>query len=216
MDTNDIQDKASKLLRALEDGDAQRARDLLRGEDALDVALDLAYEFYIEDEAAETLHELLAILAAERLARETLGRAVGDGIMRDLAQLDHGRAVADLYDDEAHARNSDPDTSHAAAESVQRVTDTQVAIADLMRHIGRPITDTELATHYATWHAEFGEETVPRSSPSGLRTRRSELVDRKIVQDSGQRELLPSGRHAILWELVNPGAITEMDVEARR
>jgi len=96
MDTNDTRDKASKFLLALEDGDAQRARGMLHGEDALDVALALAYEhsFNLEDDGAhETLHDVLAILAAERLARETLERATG------LAQLAHSRAVADLYDD---------------------------------------------------------------------------------------------------------------------
>ena len=102
---------------------------------------------------------------------------------------------------EAHARDSDPDTSHAAAESVRRITETQEAIADLMRHIGRPMTDTEIAYRYGEWREHFGD-AIPRSSPSGLRTRRSELVERKIVRDSGKRERLPSRRHAILWEIV--------------
>lgn len=104
-------------------------------------------------------------------------------------------------EERARARNTDPDTSHRAADSVKRITETQEAIADLMRHIGRPMTDTEIAVRYADWRQHFGK-VIPRSSPSGLRTRRSELVERKVVRDSGRREVLPSGRRAILWEIV--------------
>lgn len=107
MDTNDLQDKASCLLRALEDGDAQRARDMLHGEDALEVALTVAIRYPVDGSSLtdRALADVLDILAAERMARETLARATG-GIVRDLAALDHGRAVADLYatDEDVEAR----------------------------------------------------------------------------------------------------------------
>ena len=88
MDTNDLQDKASRLLRALEDGDELRARDLLHGDDALELAIALARRGActgLPIAAAVSLTRLLAILAAERHARETLARAVGNpsGIVRD-------------------------------------------------------------------------------------------------------------------------------------
>lgn len=133
MDTNDLRDRASKLLRALEDGDSQRARDMLHGEDALDVALMLSLHYHLCDSVTlKTGRELLAILAAERMARDVLKRATGmdeierykytpdpraeparedaleaeiaRGIVRSLAALGHGRAVADLYDDGDGAR----------------------------------------------------------------------------------------------------------------
>lgn len=137
MDTNDLQDRASKLLRALEDGDDGRARDMLHEDDALELALLLAHNVApLGSPECATLRDVLAILAAERMARETLARATGGtvdeierykytpdpnqeparedaleaeiahGIVRDLAALDHGRAVAELYasDEDVEAR----------------------------------------------------------------------------------------------------------------
>ena len=67
--------------------------------------------------------------------------------------------------DEAHARRDDPDTSHAAAASVTALTATRLAIIDVLATYG-PATDETIALHY----------DGPPASPSGLRTRRSELV----------------------------------------
>jgi hypothetical protein len=39
-------------------------------------------------------------------------------------------------------------------------------------------------------------------SPSGIRTRRSELWDRGLVTDTGQRNTAPSGRREIVWAAV--------------
>lgn len=103
MDTNDLQDRASKLLRALEDGDANKARDMLHGEDALELALHVALVLtqahgYETRTVKATLACVLSILAAERMARETLARAVGNpsGDERVRAAIAHSRAVADL------------------------------------------------------------------------------------------------------------------------
>lgn len=98
---------------------------------------------------------------------------------------------------EAHARNTDPDTSHAAAASVTRDTrtETQRALVRLLRRYG-PMTDAELAERY--YLATKGQ---PACSPSGLRTRRSELVRDGFVVDTGKRRTLNSGRKAIVWGL---------------
>lgn len=90
---------------------------------------------------------------------------------------------------EAHARRTDPDTSHAAAASV-KVRQSQERILALLRRTG-PVTDSELidAATYEPW----------LMSPSGIRSRRAELVDAGLVEDSGQRVRLPSGRLSIVW-----------------
>lgn len=46
--------------------------------------------------------------------------------------------------------------------------------------------------------------TKPRASESGIRTRRSELVKRGMIVDTGKRVTLDSGRQAKVWAIV-PG-----------
>ncbi len=90
----------------------------------------------------------------------------------------------------AHARSTDPDTSHEAARSVGKIRESQQAIFAFLREYGAH-TDEEI------W------ETFEHSgiSPSGARTRRSELVTMGLVRDSGQRKRLQTGRRAIVWEV---------------
>ncbi len=83
----------------------------------------------------------------------------------------------DLFGGEAHARASDPQTSHDAAEAVtpglgaiqQRVE----AFAKRQRH---GFLDIDLT------------EALDDLGPSTVRTRRAELVARNVVLDSGRRE----------------------------
>lgn len=94
----------------------------------------------------------------------------------------------------AVARRYDPFTSWEAARSVLRISASQEAIRGLLRTFG-PMTDDELLCAY---NNEKG--MPPRISPSGLRTRRKELVRAGIVEDSGERRELPSGRLGIAWK----------------
>ena len=91
----------------------------------------------------------------------------------------------------ALARNTDPETSHLAAASLasDKLRASQDEVLRFMRARG-PLTDDQLVRTYVG--------TVPQS-PSGLRTRRSELVARGLVEDTGKRVVLPSGRKAIVW-----------------
>lgn len=93
--------------------------------------------------------------------------------------------------EQAHARLTDPDTSHAAAASVN-VRHSQQQVLALLRE--GPATDHALADR-----AYRRGVTI---SPSGLRSRRSELVDAGLVEDTGLRERLPSGRHAAVWRVI--------------
>lgn len=111
-----------------------------------------------------------------------------------------------MYGDRPRARASDPETSHAAASSIEqpKLRARQQAILAVLR--GAPtggLTDHELAKAYARWQ-ELSPQLptatpIPEQSPSGLRTRRAELTAMGLVHDTGDRRPLPSGRSAIVW-----------------
>ena len=90
----------------------------------------------------------------------------------------------------AKARNTDPITSHLAAESVRDVTATQEYVLKALR---KARTDFELVQAYNSL------KTAPRASESGIRSRRAELVRKGMVVDTGRRVRLDSGRYAIVW-----------------
>lgn len=92
------------------------------------------------------------------------------------------------------ARGSDPATSHAAAASVVNLSDTKRRILDILT--SEPSTDFEIS---ARWHANG----FPTISDSGLRTRRSELVDAGLLLDSGSTRPGPSGRAYVVWTVVH-------------
>lgn len=98
-------------------------------------------------------------------------------------------AWPEWMEDRAVARNTDPETSHAAAKSVgsDRIRSSQKIILNLLRKFG-PMTDAEIA---GLMKVGF--------SPSGTRTRRKELVDKGLVRDSGNRKRTSSGRSTIVW-----------------
>lgn len=90
----------------------------------------------------------------------------------------------------AHARTTDPQTSHEAAASVQNENTIRHWVLKLL---DRPRTDVELVEVYRKM------KYAPRASESGIRSRRAELVADGLVQDTGERKKLESGRHAIVW-----------------
>jgi len=104
----------------------------------------------------------------------------------------------ELFGSKPVARHSDPDTSHAAADSVTELTEKQETVLALLINYGPQLSDGEIAVTYR----RVGYHVTWPQSESGLRTRRSELVRKGLVQDSGERVKLESGRMAILWEAV--------------
>ena len=98
-------------------------------------------------------------------------------------------AQLDIFDPAARA--TDPDTSWDAARSVRLITAKQAAVRDVLGAAPSGLTDEELAARYVG----------PHQSPSGLRTRRKELVDLGLVRDSGRRAQMETGRMAIVWEV---------------
>lgn len=97
----------------------------------------------------------------------------------------------------AHARPTDPHTSHEAARSVggDRLRASQQAVLAVLKHHG-PSTDLLLVELYDMLAAAGAQ---PVQSPSGIRSRRHELVEAGQVVDTGRRVKLPSGRRAIVW-----------------
>jgi hypothetical protein len=92
--------------------------------------------------------------------------------------------------DQAHARRTDPHTSHEAAS---------VATLGIERQ-------RSLVLAYAKSRGDKGfmdidlEDAYPLESDSGLRTRRSELTARNIILDSGRRDRATgSNRRRIVW-----------------
>lgn len=91
----------------------------------------------------------------------------------------------------AHARHSDPPTSHLAASAVN-VGLSQMLVLSALTKIGEA-TDEQLFEAITL----FGN-TI---SQSGARTRRKELTDAGYVRDSGRTALTKAGRKTIIWEV---------------
>jgi hypothetical protein len=98
------------------------------------------------------------------------------------------------------ARSTDPPTSHAAAASARQTTATKQAILALFDEFG-PMDDVTLVDRYLE---RLDAHAAPPAQPSGIRTRRCELVEDGLLLDTGRRVTLQStGRKAIVWALVN-------------
>lgn len=99
----------------------------------------------------------------------------------------------------AHARRTDPHTSHEAARSFtpDELSRTQQAVYWTLYGLG-PSTDEELVDAYLAYARRTG---YTRLSHSGVRTRRRELADIGMVVDTGETRATRSGRQAIVWEI---------------
>lgn len=93
-----------------------------------------------------------------------------------------------------HARTTDQQTSHEAAESVTAVTATQRAILKLLR---KPMTDEQLVELYAL---AVNWDEAPKASASGIRSRRAELHRRGWLAPVGVAKTA-SGRKALVWSV---------------
>lgn len=113
---------------------------------------------------------------------------------------------------QAHARRSDPPTSHAAARSVGKMTTKQLAVHALLRRDG-PMTDEQLVRSYheaVAKRIDFHGVMLPEQSDSGIRTRRSELAQHNpALVEMHDTVKLKSGRMATRWKATPIGKALE-------
>jgi hypothetical protein len=110
--------------------------------------------------------------------------------------------VAAVPDTQARARRTDPSTSHAAAATIDDLPKRQREVLDVFHRWSGGMTDVQLLERY---DAVVRLASKRRQSPSGVRSRRAELVAQGFVRDSGRKRKLPSGRMAVVWELTSRG-----------
>lgn len=101
-----------------------------------------------------------------------------------------------LLDQVAHARHSDPETSHlAAGVASNRLTETQERILSILTIQG-PKTDEQITTAYRDYWPES------RVTEQSLRSRRSELVTNGKVRFTGEYGLTSHAGKTRIWEAV--------------
>lgn len=98
------------------------------------------------------------------------------------------------------ARNTDPATSHEAAQSLTALVKQRAVVYNLFDVFG-PMTD-EMLVRRAEQVREWDGQGV-HVSPSGARTRRNELVRQGLIVDSGRRGVTSSGRQAVVWQVAS-------------
>lgn len=115
------------------------------------------------------------------------------------------RLFAGSSEPKAHARSTDPDTSHQAAASVGSITEKQTAVLACIRAAGGPIHDADMVKLYRVLaeNGRHGGVPMPEQSESGLRTRRSELDKLGLVR-AADKVTMPTGRKAIRWRATTP------------
>lgn len=115
----------------------------------------------------------------------------------------HGSGIEPVNPPEeavAHARSTDPWTSHAAARSVRDLSGYQQLVLECLRKLG-PSTDEQLVNYILSFH--HGD--LPRgATPSGIRTRRRELADMEppLVTFTGRVGKTKANRPTKIWAVV--------------
>jgi hypothetical protein len=98
---------------------------------------------------------------------------------------------------EAHARRTDPETSHEAAAGVRDITAKQAAVLYVMKTRAHGL---HLAGLVDLYQRHFRGGDVPKQSESGIRSRAAELVDLGKLVVTGEHFIDPmtGRRHRIL------------------
>lgn len=120
---------------------------------------------------------------------------------------DHDPPISSLplFADAARARRKDPETSHeAAGYASERLRASQEAVLRVFR-LHPFMTDEQLLAAYRLYSSEIPE--FPQQSPSGLRTRRHELVLLGKIVYTGRRDDTAEGKvKPRIWRLATAEA----------
>ena len=96
----------------------------------------------------------------------------------------------------AHARRSDPSTSHLAAVAVGNTTQLQRHILILFEFAHDGLNDEQLIAMYDNAYS-----LAFPAAESSIRSRRSELGVKGYLVDSGKTRPTKSGNKSIVWKL---------------
>jgi len=96
----------------------------------------------------------------------------------------------------AHARTTDPQTSHQAARTVNVTRGQQIVLNEFLMY--HHMTDEQLIE---VLKIRQGSCPDARLSDSGARSRRAELVAIGILKDTGHRTTTAAGRKTTIWGL---------------
>jgi hypothetical protein len=95
-----------------------------------------------------------------------------------------------------HTRKMDPFTSHLAASLIMDTTTLQIRILHCFESCEGGLTDEELIVVYKrVWGISFP------ATDSSIRSRRSELVNKGNVIDTGKTRLTKAGNKSIVWNI---------------
>jgi hypothetical protein len=125
---------------------------------------------------------------------DALGRMGPRAICEALACTEH---QTDPLPEKANTRNAGPETSRAAAATIDDLSDRHWAVWACLSE--RPSTDSELLARY---HQREALHAWPKQTPQSIRSRRAELVQAGHVEHSGIYGLSDTGRSAIIWRTV--------------
>lgn len=99
-----------------------------------------------------------------------------------------------------NARLTDPLTSHLAAASVKNLSRTKAGILEVLQ---RNMVDEDLIDRY---YDLVHRGLAPLASPSGIRSRRSELVEAGFIEAIGWQYTV-SGRTTTVWRITDSGRV---------
>lgn len=99
---------------------------------------------------------------------------------------------------EHRSRTTDPETSKEAGRKVTNLRASQALVLNIFRAYGE-MNDKDLLDRVHSTQRGLGLTKL--MSPSGVRSRRNELVDLGKVKDTGRKENV-DGRNVIVWGIV--------------